>query len=525
MKITVSRVVAGMISSGLVASALASSAGAGVVAQRTRHSARAQSLTMLEDSSYAGNWSQGLNPLTAPNNVAQASMMNAIYGELFEIGKGGKLVDDLATGYRFANKSRVLAVTLRHGVTFTDGSPFDAAAVAYNWRHDIANKGGSASPGWPSATVSTSGKYTVVLHFRTPDSAALDSFQDSTANWIISPTDVKKHGKVASGLRPVGAGPFEVVSDSLNSKLVLKRNPNYWQKGHPYLEHLTFLPVNGDENALEDMQSGDGQAYEFMSTPKLIPGFKGQGYTVTKDVEGQPLTVSFNTLTPPFNKLRAREAVSYATNASALDKLLYNGTAPLTESFTTSTDLFYNPKVPGFRSYNLAKAKALVKQLGGLSFNIFTLAKGNSLDALEALQAMYQDAGMKVTISNDPVSAGVPFWQSGKWQAEMGTIGDWDPAKELQEHLGYGESFSGVKDKHLQALLDAAITVSARSARGRIYNRLASYLNKMDYYVFLFANVSYDVAAKGVSGPGLTSELPGFQAGPQILWQDVRAKR
>lgn len=479
---------------------------------------------MLENVGYVGNWSAGLNPLTAPNDTAQATMMNAIYGQLFQLGPHGQVIDDLATGYKLSNNSRRLTVTLRHGVTFTDGTPFDAAAVAYNWRKDIANAGASGAPGWPKPSVSTSGKYVVVLTMGAPDSAAFNEIQDSTANWIISPTAVRRLGNVNAGIRPVGAGPFEVVSDTPSVKLVLKRNPDYWQAGHPYLSKLTFLDVSGDEAALQDLKAGSGQAYEYMGTPNLVPGFKSAGLKVTTDVNGTPLALAFNTLKAPFNNVKAREAVSYATNVAALDKLLYGGGSPIVQSFTAPSDLFYEARVPGYRTYDLAKARALVKELGGLSFNIFFLETGTSLQILEALQAMYQSAGMKVSISNDPTPTGIAFWESGKWQAEMGTIGDWDPAKELQLHLGYGDPFSGVKDAHLQQLLDDAVTVPTASARAAAYHRVAEYLSQKDYYVFFFPSITYDIAAKGVTGPGLTSPLPGFQGGPQILWQDVRAR-
>lgn len=521
---TGSALMAAVLSVGMTAAATPSGA-SGVHGHRASHLSKGGSLTMLENSGYVGNWSDGLNPFAAPNDTAQATLMNAIYGELFQLGPHGRIIDDLATGHTLSKNSRLLTITLRHGVKFTDGTPFDAAAVAYNWRHDIANKGASGSPDWPGAKVSTRGKYVVVLTMSSPDSAAFNAIQDSNANWIISPTAVRRLGKVQSGLRPVGAGPFEVVSDTPNVKLALERNPNYWQHGHPYLSKLTFLDVSGDEAALQDLKAGNGQAYEYMGTPNLVPGFKSAGLKVTSDVNGTPLALAFNTRTAPFNKLKAREAVSYATNVAALDKLLYGGVSPRTESFTAPSDLFYEQKVPGYRTYNLAKARALVKQLGGISFNIFYLETGTSLQILEALQAMYQKAGMKVSISNDPTPTGIAFWGSGKWQSEMGTIGDWDPAKELELHLGYGQTFSGVKDAHLQRLLNAAITVSTRAARTKAYHRVAAYVSRKDYYVFFFPSITYDVAAKGVTGPGLTTVLPGFQGGPQILWQDVRSAK
>ena len=74
-------------------------------------------------------------------------------------------------------------------------------------------------------------------------------------------------GEKAFALKPVGAGPFTVVSDTPGSQLVLKRNPHYWEQGKPYLDNLTFKPVAADEPAYEAMLANSGQAYEGMSTP------------------------------------------------------------------------------------------------------------------------------------------------------------------------------------------------------------------------------------------------------------------
>ena len=77
--------------------------------------------------------------------------MTAIYGQLFELGANGKIVPDLATGYTFSPDGKTLTINLRQGVTFTDGTPFNAQAVYTNWMRDLGTvgiKNGFNSP-WP----------------------------------------------------------------------------------------------------------------------------------------------------------------------------------------------------------------------------------------------------------------------------------------------------------------------------------------------------------------------------------------
>ena len=511
---------------GLIAGAVtvgAVAAGASRVPAR-RSQATGGSLTVLESSVYIGDWPEGFDPATNLNALANASLMDAIYGEMFQVGPHNVTIDDLASGYKLSNGARTLTIDLRRGVSFSDGTPFDAGAVLFNWRRDLAGVS-PASPPWPPKTTMTaSGPYAVVLHFTAPDGAAVNQFQSSNVNWIASPTALRKLGKKFA-FYPVGAGPFIVVSDVTSNKLVLRRNPRYWQAGHPYLDRLTFLTVASDEAALEAMRAGSGQAYEFMATPQLVSAFRSAGLTVTASPGTVPLDVQLNTLIPPFNNLKAREAMYYATDASAIDQKIYQGTCPLTESFTGPGGLFYEPKVPGYRTYDLAKAQALVKSLGGLTFTMpYGAGLGLGTDVAEALQAMYQAAGMTVTLKPlADLAALIEEYHTGQWQAIPAAIGAWDPAAGIGVAFrlaSYGP-FTGVKSPQVDRWIIAGQSAVNPAARAKAYAALAKTLSNQAITPFICAATSWDIVKKGVQGPGLTSVTAGFGEGSLVLWQDV----
>ena len=107
------------------------------------------SITVLESSGYAGAWTT-LDPAENKEGAATQDFMTAIYGQLFELGSGGKIIPDLATGYTYSPNAETVTITLRQGVKFSDGTPFNAQAVAYNWNRDlgpIAIKNG-LNPPW-----------------------------------------------------------------------------------------------------------------------------------------------------------------------------------------------------------------------------------------------------------------------------------------------------------------------------------------------------------------------------------------
>lgn len=489
----------------------------------SRAAAPAGRLTVLENGGLV-SWPQGLNPMTNNDAQADATMSDAIFGTLFEAGPGGRVTGDLAAGYTLANGAKTLIIHLRKGVVFSDGSPFNAAAVTYNFRHDLSGSC-TCKPSWKVASITAPNASTVVVKLQDADGAIVNQFQDSNVNWIASPTSLRRLGATKFALTPVGAGPFEVVSDSINAKLTLARNPRYWQKGRPYLAGLAFESVSNDESAFEDLRAGSAQAYEGMSSPQLLPAFKKAGFKVATEAADDPYAVQLNAMAPPFNKLAAREAIYYATNAKLLDKKIFNDVEPVTQSFTSPGGLFYEPKVPGYRTYDLAKARALVKKLGGLHF---TLAYGSESATgptlAEALQAMYDKAGMTVTLTDLTLPQLIQAYLAHKWQSAEANLGSWDPSAGIGVNFRFfsHSPFTGVDNPTLDSLIVRAEAAPSAAVRKALYHRIAKLISDQAYAPFLFSIATWNVAAKNVQGPGLTtSNLPSIGDGPAIPWQDI----
>ena len=484
------------------------------------------SMTVLLNSGYEGAWPTGLDPATNTNGAANQDLMNSIYGNLFELGPGGKIVPDLASGYTISDGGKTVTITLRPGVKFTDGTPFDAQAVASNIKRDLAspctcNPKGSGAPFAPNP-VTASGSNAVQLHFLAPYAPAIHAFIDGNVNWIASPTALQKLGEQQFKLAPVGAGPFKVASDTLSSQLVLKKNPNYWEAGHPLLNQLTFKSIGGDEAAYEAMLAGQAQAYVDMSTPQITQQAKSR-FTVTQQLSTSPYDLQLNTSIPPFNNKLAREAIYYATDSQAIASHLFAGQFPITQSFTGPGGLYYEPNVPGYLTYDLAKAKALVKQLGGLTINLDTINVLVATETTEALQSQWAQAGIKATIHSYDLAPLIQQFQSGKWQAFVQTAGSWDPATGVGVYFRFGAKspFSGVHDPKLDALLLQASGALNDSTRAGLYAQAARYISDQADGPFMFGWAPSQVAAKGVSGPGLTTPLPAVVVSANVLWEDV----
>jgi len=497
------------------------SSGTSPTSSASKAPTRGGSLTVLEGDSFAGAW-PGLDPATDTDGAANQSYMDAIFGQLYQLGQGGTWLPDLATNISAVDGGKTWVFTLRKGVTFSDGTAFNAQAVAYNWARDLKSTCSCKPEFLSPPTITVTGPYTIELKLSYVDAPLLADLQDDIFDWIASPTAIKTMGETAFALKPVGAGPFTVVSDSPSSELVLKANPHYWQKGLPYLKTLIFKPVLDDETALKDLESGAAQAYEGMSTPSLAPAFKAH-FTTTTEPSTSPYDIQLNTKIAPFNNIKAREAIYYATDTLLLDSRLFGDAYPVTQSFTASAGLFYEPTVPGYITYNLAKAKALVKDVGGISISLKTITSPVAQTLDEGLAEMWEAAGMKVSLQNYDLTGLISVFLSGKWQAFLQTAGAWDPEGGVGVAFRFGSTspFTGVHDPKIDSLLAQAGGTLSMALRKQYNDELNAYIAKEAYGPFLFPIAGYNIAEHGVYGPGLTTPIPSMAVLPEILWQYV----
>jgi peptide/nickel transport system substrate-binding protein len=480
------------------------------------------SLTVLEGSTIFGSW-PGLDPATDTSDAANQDYLNSIYGELFEQSRTGAPIPDLATGYKISGAGTTVSISLRHGVTFQDGTPFNAQAVAFNIHRYLEPQYACIClPNFPVSSISTPDAYTVVLQLSRPFAPIITAFFGEAPNWIVSPTALQRMGETAFALTPVGAGPFKVVTDRPNSLLKLARFSGYWQKGHPFLQTLTFQSIGTDQSAYDAMLAGQAGAYEDFSTYSLISQVK-KHFTVAPVLPSTsgPYVVQLNTTAPPFNNIVAREALYYATNPATINHAIYQNLATPTQSLTGPGDLFYEPKVPGYRTYDLHKAKALVRQLGGLRVTLGGAASGTTGgETMTALASQWAQAGIKTTLVSETLPQLIQDFRSGKWQAEMQLAGGYDPALGLGLSFRYLSTapFSGIHDPKLDQMITEGAATLDQAARAKTYRQIFKYISDQAYSPVLFFTPLYNLAARSVSGPGLSA------SGPQILWEDVSVR-
>jgi peptide/nickel transport system substrate-binding protein len=515
----------------LVVAGCGGSGGSDNTANQNATPRRGGELTVLLDGAFAGSWPSGLDPATNTTGGGNLTQMSSIYGGLFRItadadGSNAKVVPHQAAGFEFADGGKTVRIKIKPGIKFTDGTPLDAAAVAFNFQRDTTSTC-VCRPLWqlaPKDGITTEGTDTVVLRLANPNAAIINSFPVSNVNWIVSPTALRTMGEDKFKINPVGAGPFKVVSNKLSSELVLERNPDYFVPDRPYLDKLTVRTIGGDQPAYQALLAGQGQAYEGMTTIPLLEQAKTNNrLVVTQQPATSPYVIQLNTKIPPFNNKRAREAIYYATNVEAIRKGLFKDAYPASQTFTAEGGLFHHPTVPGYRTYDLEKAKAIVQELGGLTVDLGTLKAYVADQVNTALQSQWQAAGIKVTIHSEQLNGLVQNFNGKKWQAMLQTAGAWDPAVGVGVAFRFSSTspFSGIVDPKIDQLLIQGASVVDPDQRDQIYQQASQRISDEAYAPYILAFAPASVVTKSVHGPGLTTKIPPLAVNVGVLWDEI----
>jgi peptide/nickel transport system substrate-binding protein len=303
----------------------------------------------------------------------------------------------LATSFEFTDPL-TLRMTLQEGVTFHDGTPFDAAAVVYNVERaknleDSSIKSDVAS----IESVEAVGEYEVVMHLSEPDSSLLGVFADR-AGMMVSPTAAENED---FGRHPVGTGPHKFVSWAAGDSWTYERNDDYWQEGLPYLDGL-YITVQADINTrINGLRSGQYDFIDGISPGRVAELEQDDNVVVSIDPTILHSMVWWNTGRGPLADVRVRRAINMAIDREAIWQGIMEGAGEIAWIPVPSQHwAFAEDLVPTFE-YDPDAARALLEEAGygdGFTLSMTSTPTDTSLRMAEAMQAQLAEIGVTVEI-------------------------------------------------------------------------------------------------------------------------------
>src|ERR1700733_8123400 len=345
----------------------------------------------------------GFDPLkVGVFDTAAETAAAALFDTLIFLDDKGQPQPKLALSWAHSDDYKTWTFKLRPNVKFTDGTPFNAAAVKENFdrQKDPANKCRCAFYIAYIHDVQAPDELTVVYNLNDPavNLPAIFTIQ-STNNVMQSPTAWKTKGDDYNR-NPVGTGPYIVKSWTAGDRLVLEKNPDYWNKGPPYLDRIVLKPLPDAQSRFASLQSGEADIVwddeadadniqKAQKDPKLtVHAYAGSGAAVN----------AINTKEAPLDDVRVRQALVMAIDRKKWSEAVTNGLArPATNPYGDGS--WVKCKYDGALPYDVEKAKALIKDYGKpVEFKMIVTAPPRGRANGQVLQQFWKQIGAQMEI-------------------------------------------------------------------------------------------------------------------------------
>ncbi|HXX83979.1 MAG TPA: glutathione ABC transporter substrate-binding protein GsiB [Casimicrobiaceae bacterium] len=455
------------------------------------------------------------DPYDANDTLTQA-MAKSFYEGLFGFDKDMKMIPVLAESYTVSKDGLVYTIKLKRGIKFHDGTDFKADAVKANFDR-VTNPDNKLKR---YGLYSNIGKtevvddYTARITLKTPFSAFINQLAHPSGV-MISPTALAKYGKDIA-FNPVGTGPFKFVEWKQTDYLKVAKYDNYWQKGLPKVDSITWKPVVDNNSRSAVMQTGEAQftypvPYEQVETLKAKPDLE---VVVAPSIILRYLAI--NMLQKPFDNPKVRQAIAYAINKEAVAKVAFNGYATPADGFVPE-GVEYSVKI-GVMPYDVAKAKQLLAEAGypnGFETELWSGYNHSIAQKLtQVLQQQLQQVGIRTKITlleagqrvekveswQDPTTAGVRLYYIG-WSSSTGEA-DWAirPLLASESWTPKLSNYTFYKNERVDADIKNALLTTDKTEKAKLYKDAQETIYKDVPWVPLVTEKLLSAKSKRLSG-------------------------
>lgn len=301
---------------------------------------------------------------TQIRGIMEIAYFSTIYETLMRYGADGTPEPYLLESITPDAEALTWTMKLKDGIKFSDGSPLDAEALAWNLSYYKENGilASSYYANFESAEIVD--ETTVVCKFTNWD--ALFDYALCRTTLIASKKAFDEKGAEELAKNPVGTGPFVLKDYTADVSMEMERNADYWQ-GKVKLDSIKLVKYQQELVAAAALQNGDIQAMTTESY-NIVNQLVGSGTDLvnyTSAISSYAYTLCFNCKDPkdPLSNLKVREAVSYAIDTKAINDALTYGYGKTSSQWALEGTPLYAKDVEG-QPYDLEKAKELMKEAG-----------------------------------------------------------------------------------------------------------------------------------------------------------------
>lgn len=316
--------------------------------------------------------------------------------------RAGEVEPWLVTKWSMSPDSTRLTLTVREGVTFSDGTPFDATSIRrdYEWKKSLGSRCNCDIS--EITSLSAPDPTTVIITLSAPRPRYIE--QLTRAEWFpVSPKVLDAGGD--PNRSPVGTGPF-VLSD--RDTVVLRRNDHYWRRDDsgrqlPYLDEVRIIPLPDSNQRLTALANGDVDLVETADAATIAAARNDTAVETQLTISNSSTISMSNVKRSPFDDPRMRRVTQMALDREAINDQLYGGNARPAYWLFPKTSPWHDSaaRYPG---YDPAAARKLLAEIvadRGDSIRKFTISciKSPSTDpVLQLVAQQYRAIGLEPTL-------------------------------------------------------------------------------------------------------------------------------
>lgn len=475
-----------------------------------------------------------LNPILAQNDD-EHQIARLMFDLLLDVDDKGRLIPALATVVPTLSNGGVSAdgksiiYRLRRGVMWQDGAPFTSRDVRFTWQAIVDKSNDVPSTrGYDLITsIDTPDPLTAVVHLRrawAPAVATLFTY-GATPMEILPAHLLVGAGPLRTSPfngRPIGTGPFELVSWKRGEQLTFIKNEHYY-RGVPRARGIVAREVP-DINTDLVMLRGGQLDWSLLSPAQRLALGPNSGLKIVYAPFAGFGAIAFNCRKPPFDDVRMRRAVAMAIDRRRLSTGITNGQYPVTDSDQPVFSWAYDAgaRLPAF---DVAAAGHALDTLGWLrgpdgvrrkngallSLEFVTFPEGDTaVRTAEYVQAMLRDSGIVVDVKKISIAQFyLPRTEGGlllSGEYDMAYIA-WrtgaDPDDSNIMTCAGVSNYAGFCSARVDELEGRALTETTQAARKELYSKIQRALAQDVPYDFLYAP-EYGFAAQ----PAMTGLRP-----------------
>lgn len=436
------------------------------------------------------------------NDVPSSDVQSNIYETLVKQNMDMELEPELATEWE-AVEDDVWEFTLREGVTFHDGSEFNAEVVKANIERVMDEE--VASPRaflYDMVTeIEVVDDYTVRFHTEYPFSP-LPAHLAHSGGAMVSPEVIEadyaamEEGEEPGSVinqNPVGTGYFKFESWTPGQEVVLTNNEDYW--GEPAkLNSVTFKVVPEDLTRLAELETGDSHISNPLSPSDVAQVEQTDGISVMTQSSVSTNYIGFNMQKEPFDDQRVRQAISMAIDKDQIIEGIYNGVGIPAKGPLAPPVFGYDESIEPL-PYDPEQAQELLAEAGyedGFSTTIWTNDNRQRIDAATNVQSQLSEIGIDVEV--EILEWGAYLEQTANGEHDMFVLG-WSTATGDADYglyalfhssmLGNPGNRTFTENEELDALLDEGRRESDPEARLEIYSEAQEMLVDIAPWIYL----------------------------------------